>query len=101
MASSTSASAEALSQVFQTQFEDICLEIQGSVLSDIIAPWTDDDGAATDSCILDLSVEGGMLERLAVHLRDNLVNFSAFDGGDFQDWNVARPQPQWPTSTPD
>ncbi|CAL8089354.1 unnamed protein product [Prunus armeniaca] len=22
-------------------------------------------------------------------------------GGDFQDWNVARPQPQWPTSTPD
>ncbi|CAL8089041.1 unnamed protein product [Prunus armeniaca] len=89
MASSTSASVEALSQVFQTQFEDICRDIQGSVLSDIIAPWTDDNGAVTESCILGPSVEGGMPERLAVHLRDNL------------DWNVARPQPQWPTSTPD
>ncbi|CAL2259931.1 unnamed protein product [Prunus armeniaca] len=72
MASSTSASVEALSQVFQTQFEDICREIQTSILSDIIAPWTDDDGAVTDSCILGPSVEGGMPERLAVHLRDNL-----------------------------
>ncbi|CAL9018494.1 unnamed protein product, partial [Prunus brigantina] len=73
----------------------------GQVLPDVIAPWTDDDGAVSESCILGPTVEGGMPEKLAVHLRDNQVNFSAFDGGDFQDWNVARPQPQWPTSTPD
>ncbi|CAL2259841.1 unnamed protein product [Prunus armeniaca] len=42
-----------------------------------------------------------MPERLVAHLKNNLVDLSAFDGGDFQDWNVARPQPQWPTSTPD
>ncbi|CAL9001121.1 unnamed protein product [Prunus brigantina] len=79
MASSTSTSVEARSQVFQT----------------------DDDGIATDSWVLSPSVEGGMPERLVAHLKNNLVDLSAFDGGDFQDWNVARPQPQWPTSTPD
>ncbi|CAL8175389.1 unnamed protein product [Prunus armeniaca] len=42
-----------------------------------------------------------MPERLAVHLKDNLVNLSAFDQRDYQDWNVIRPQQQWPTSTPD
>ncbi|CAL9024780.1 unnamed protein product, partial [Prunus brigantina] len=72
MASSTPVSADALSQIFQTRFEDICREVQSSVISDVIAPWTDEDGTASDSC---------------VH-------------GPY-DWNVARPQPQWPTSTPD
>ncbi|CAL2273623.1 unnamed protein product [Prunus armeniaca] len=42
-----------------------------------------------------------MPEGLVAHLKNNLVDFSAFDWGDFQDWNVARPQPQWPTLTPD
>ncbi|CAL8992690.1 unnamed protein product [Prunus brigantina] len=51
-------------------------------------PWTDDDGAATNSCVLGPSVEGGMPERLVAHLKNNLVNLSAFDGGDFQDWNI-------------
>ncbi|CAL2239694.1 unnamed protein product [Prunus armeniaca] len=69
--------------------------------SNIVTPWIDDDGAATDSCVLGPSVDGGMLERLVAHLKNNLVDLLAFDGGDFQDWNVARPQPQWPTSTPD
>ncbi|CAL9011450.1 unnamed protein product [Prunus brigantina] len=92
MASNTSASADALSQVFHTQFEDICRDIQGQVLLDVIAPWTDDDGAISESCILGPTVEGGMPEKLAVHLRDNLVNFSAFDGGDFQDWNKWLPR---------
>ncbi|CAL9018319.1 unnamed protein product, partial [Prunus brigantina] len=101
MASSTSASIEGRSQVFQTGFEDICREIQGSVLSNIVMPWTDDDDAATDSCVLGPSVERGMPERLVAHLKNNLVDLSTFDGGDFQDWNLARPQPQWPTSTPD
>ncbi|CAL9007274.1 unnamed protein product [Prunus brigantina] len=91
----------ALSQVFQTELEDICREIQGSVLPNIVTPWTDNDGAATDSCILGPSVDGGMLERLVAHLKNSLVDLSAFDGGDFQDWNVTRPQPQRPTSTPD
>ncbi|CAL9005859.1 unnamed protein product [Prunus brigantina] len=95
MASSTPVSADALSQIFQTRFEDICREVQSSVISDVIAPWTDEDGTASDSCVHGPYVEGGMPESLAVHLRDNLGNFSAFDGGDFQDWNVARPQPQW------
>ncbi|PQQ00289.1 uncharacterized protein Pyn_32351 [Prunus yedoensis var. nudiflora] len=62
---------------------------------------TDDDSAATDSCVLGPSVDGGMPDRLVALLKNNLVDLSAFDGGDFQDWNVARPQPQWPTSTPD
>ncbi|PQM38299.1 hypothetical protein Pyn_09855 [Prunus yedoensis var. nudiflora] len=101
MASSTSASVEARSQVFQTGFEDICREIQGSVLPNIIVPWADDDGAASDSCLLGPSVEGGMPEKLAVHLKDKLAVLSAFDQGDYQDWNVIRPQQQWPTSTPD
>ncbi|CAL8089399.1 unnamed protein product [Prunus armeniaca] len=101
MASNTSASVEARSQVFQTVFEDICREAQGSVLPDIVAPWADDDSVSTDSCLLGPSVEGGMPERLAVHLKDNLVDLSAFDQGDYQDWNVIRPQQQWPTSTPD
>ncbi|XP_021812765.1 uncharacterized protein LOC110755792 [Prunus avium] len=64
-------------------------------------PWTDDDGVATDSCVLGPSVNGGMPERLVAHLKNNLVDLSVFDGGDFQDWNVVRPQPQWPISTPD
>ncbi|CAL8163151.1 unnamed protein product [Prunus armeniaca] len=101
MASSTSTSIEARSQVFQTEFEDICREIQGSVLPNIVTPLTDDDGATTDSCILGPSVDTGMLERMVAHLKNNLVDLSTFDGGDFQDWNVARPQPQWPTSTLD
>ncbi|PQQ05219.1 uncharacterized protein Pyn_08971 [Prunus yedoensis var. nudiflora] len=101
MASSTSTSVEAQSQAFQTEFEDICREIQGSVLPNIIMTWTDDDGVATDSCVLGPFVDGGMPERLVAHLKNNLVDLSAFDGGDFQDWNVARSQPQWPTSTPD
>ncbi|PQM40059.1 uncharacterized protein Pyn_07211 [Prunus yedoensis var. nudiflora] len=86
---------------FQTEFEDICQEIQGSVLPNIITPWADDDGIATNSCVLGPSVDGGMPERLVAHLKNNLVDISAFDGGDFQDWNVVRLQPQWPTSTPD
>ncbi|PQM35131.1 hypothetical protein Pyn_27298 [Prunus yedoensis var. nudiflora] len=65
MASSTPLSVEARSQLFQTGFEDICREIQGSVLPNIIMPWTDDDGTATDSSVLDPSLEGGMPERLA------------------------------------
>ncbi|CAL9020677.1 unnamed protein product [Prunus brigantina] len=81
MASSTSAFVEARSQVFQTEFEDICREIQGSVLSNIVMPWTDDDGATTDSCVLGPSVKGGMPERLVAHLKNNLVDLSAFDGG--------------------
>ncbi|PQP91886.1 hypothetical protein Pyn_27434 [Prunus yedoensis var. nudiflora] len=81
MASSTSTSVEVRSQVFQTGFEDICREIQGSVLPNIIMPWIDDDGVATDSCILGPSLEGGMPERLAVHLKDKMVDLSAFDGG--------------------
>ncbi|PQP92750.1 uncharacterized protein Pyn_13504 [Prunus yedoensis var. nudiflora] len=101
MASSTSSTVEARSDVFQTGFEDICREIQGSVQPNIVMPWTDDDGTATDSCILGPSLEGGMLERLAVHLKDNLVNLSAFDKGDYKDWNATRLQQQWPTSTPD
>ncbi|CAL2238697.1 unnamed protein product [Prunus armeniaca] len=101
MASSTPTSVEARSQVFQTEFEDICREIQGSVLPNIVTLWTDDDGTATDSCVLGPSVDGGMPERLGAHLKNNLVDLSAFDGGDFQDWNVARPQPQWPTLIPD
>ncbi|PQM38661.1 hypothetical protein Pyn_37550 [Prunus yedoensis var. nudiflora] len=101
MASSTSSSIEAWSQVFQTGFKDICREIQGSVLPNIIMPWTNDDGTATDSCVLGPSLESGMPERLAVHLKNNLVDLSAFDGGDYQDWNIAQPQPQWPTLTPD
>ncbi|CAL2230066.1 unnamed protein product [Prunus armeniaca] len=101
MASNTSASVEAQSQVFQTVFEDICREAQGSVLPDIVAPWADDDSVSTDSCLLGPSVEGGMPERLAVHLKDNLVDLSAFDQGDYQDWNVKRPQQQWLTSTSD
>ncbi|PQQ14518.1 hypothetical protein Pyn_26600 [Prunus yedoensis var. nudiflora] len=99
MASSTSSFVEALSQVFQTGFEDICREIQGSVLPNIIMPWTDDDGTATDSCVLSPSLDGGTPERLAVYLKNNLVDLSVLDEGDYQDWNVARPQPQWPTST--
>ncbi|CAL9010229.1 unnamed protein product [Prunus brigantina] len=75
----TSASVEARSQVFQTVFEDICQEIQGSVLPDIVAPWAHDDGVSSDSCLLGPSVEGGMPERLAVHSKDNLVDLSAFD----------------------
>ncbi|CAL2244733.1 unnamed protein product [Prunus armeniaca] len=101
MASNTPTSVEARSQVFQTKFENICREIQGSVLPNIVTPWTDDDGTATDSCVLGPSVDGGMPERLVAHLKNNLVDLSAFDGGDFQDWNVAILQPQWPTSTPD
>ncbi|CAL9012338.1 unnamed protein product [Prunus brigantina] len=77
------------------------IPLLGSVLSNIVMPWIDDDGAATDSCVLGPSVEGGMPKRLVAHLKNNLVDLSAFDGEDFQDWNVARPQPQWPTSTPD
>ncbi|XP_021823203.1 uncharacterized protein LOC110764515 [Prunus avium] len=98
MASSTSISVEARSQAFQTEFEDICREIQGSVRPNIIMPWTDDDGVATDSCVLSPC---GMPGRLVAHLKNNLVDLLAFDGGDFQDWNVAKPQQQWPTSTPD
>ncbi|PQM40286.1 uncharacterized protein Pyn_06103 [Prunus yedoensis var. nudiflora] len=101
MASSTPTSVEGWSQAFQTEFEDICGEIQGSVLPNIIMPWTDDDGAATDSCVLGPSVDGGMPERLVALLKNNLMDLSAFDEGDFQDWNVVRPQPQWPTSTSD
>ncbi|PQP91935.1 hypothetical protein Pyn_19441 [Prunus yedoensis var. nudiflora] len=101
MASSTSTFVETRSQAFQTEFEDICREIQGSVLPNIIMPWANDHGAATDSCVLGPSIDGRMPERLVAHLKNNLVDVSAFDGGDFQDWNVARPQPQWPTSTPD
>ncbi|PQM39256.1 hypothetical protein Pyn_26115 [Prunus yedoensis var. nudiflora] len=74
MASNTSSSVEVRSQVFQTEFEDICREIQGSVLPNIIMPWTDDDGTATYSSVLGPSLEGGMPERLAVHLKDNLVD---------------------------
>ncbi|KAL6269642.1 hypothetical protein ACE6H2_026553 [Prunus campanulata] len=101
MASSTSSSVEARSQIFQTELEDICREIQGLVQSNIVVPWTDDDGTASDSCVLGPSLEGGMPKRLAVHLKDNLVDLSAFDGGDYQDWNVIRPQQQWPTLTSD
>ncbi|PQQ15690.1 hypothetical protein Pyn_09282 [Prunus yedoensis var. nudiflora] len=85
MSSSTSASVEARSQAFQTVFEDICREIQGSVLPDIVLPWADDDGAASDSCLLGPSLEGGMPGRLALHLKNNLVDLSAFDQGDYQD----------------
>ncbi|BFG37695.1 hypothetical protein CerSpe_239690 [Prunus speciosa] len=42
-----------------------------------------------------------MPERLAAHLRDNLVDLLAFENGDYQDWNTTRPQQQWPTSTLD
>ncbi|CAL2240302.1 unnamed protein product [Prunus armeniaca] len=93
MTSSTSTSVKARSQVFQTEFEDICRAIHGSVLPNIVTPWTDDDVATTDSCVLGPSVDGGMPERLVAHLKNNLVDLSAFDGGDFQDWNVARPSP--------
>ncbi|PQQ20351.1 hypothetical protein Pyn_37116 [Prunus yedoensis var. nudiflora] len=93
MASSTSSSIEARSQTFQTGFEDICQEIQGSVQPNIIMPWTDDDCTATDSGIVGPSLEGGMPERLAFHLKDNLVDLSAFDKGDYQDWNLIRSQP--------
>ncbi|PQQ13517.1 hypothetical protein Pyn_32495 [Prunus yedoensis var. nudiflora] len=92
MASSTSTSVEVRSQAFQTEFEAICRDIQGSVLPNILTPWADDDGTATDSCVLGPSIDGGMPERLVAHLKNNLVNHSAFDGGDFQDWNVIRPQ---------
>ncbi|PQQ12204.1 uncharacterized protein Pyn_00245 [Prunus yedoensis var. nudiflora] len=101
MASSTSTSVEVRSQTFHTEFEAICRGIQGSILPNIIAPWSDDDGTATDSCVLGPSIDGGMPERLVAHLKNNLVDLSAYDGGDFQDWNVVRPQQQWPTVTPD
>ncbi|BFG29927.1 hypothetical protein CerSpe_162010 [Prunus speciosa] len=101
MASSTSISADVRSQTFHTEFEAIFRDIQGSVLPNILTPWADDDGTATDSCVLGPSVDGGMPERLVAHLKNNLVDHSAFDGGDFQDWNVIRPQQQWPTVTPD
>ncbi|PQM36575.1 hypothetical protein Pyn_40813 [Prunus yedoensis var. nudiflora] len=52
MASSTCSYVEARSQTFQTGFEDICREIQGSVQPNIIVPWTDDDGTTTDAGIL-------------------------------------------------
>ncbi|PQQ14503.1 hypothetical protein Pyn_15639 [Prunus yedoensis var. nudiflora] len=81
MASSTSTSVEARSQAFHMKFEDICREIQGSVLPNIISPWTDDDGVAIDSCVLGPSIDGGMPERLVAHLKNNLVDLSAFDGG--------------------
>ncbi|PQM42769.1 hypothetical protein Pyn_37839 [Prunus yedoensis var. nudiflora] len=101
MASSTSSSVEARSQTFQTGFEDICREIQGLVQSNIVVPWTDDDGTATDFGILSPYLEGGMPERLAIHLKEKLVDLLAFDKGDYQDWNATWPQQQWPTSTPD
>ncbi|PQQ00431.1 hypothetical protein Pyn_08122 [Prunus yedoensis var. nudiflora] len=101
MASSTSSFVEAQSQIIKTEFEDIRREIQGSVQPNIVVPWLDDDGTAIDSGILGPYLEGGMPERLAVHLKDNLVDLSAFDKGDYKDWNAARPQQQWPTSTPD
>ncbi|PQP97180.1 hypothetical protein Pyn_22064 [Prunus yedoensis var. nudiflora] len=84
MASSTSTSVEAWSQVFQTEFKNICREVQGSILSDIVAPWIDEDGAATDTCILSPSLDGDMPERLASHLK-NMVDLSASDQGDYQD----------------
>ncbi|PQP94673.1 uncharacterized protein Pyn_03846 [Prunus yedoensis var. nudiflora] len=101
MASSTSTSAEVRSQAFHTEFEAICRDIQSSIRPNILTPWADDDGAPTDSCILGPSIDGGMPERLVAHLKNNLVDLSAFDGGDFQDWNVIRPQQQWPIVTPD
>ncbi|XP_021833175.1 uncharacterized protein LOC110772988 [Prunus avium] len=42
-----------------------------------------------------------MPERLVALMKNDLVDLSAFDRGDFQDWNVVRPQQQWPTVTPD
>ncbi|PQP95540.1 hypothetical protein Pyn_25011 [Prunus yedoensis var. nudiflora] len=81
MASSTSSSIEARSQTFQTRFEDICREIQGSIQPNIVVPWTNDDDTATDSGILGPYLEGGMPERLVVHLKDNLVDLSALDKG--------------------
>ncbi|PQM38291.1 hypothetical protein Pyn_39220 [Prunus yedoensis var. nudiflora] len=94
MASSTSPSVEVRSQAFHTEFRAICRDIQGSVLPNILSPWSDDDGTNTDSCVLGPFIDGGMPERLVAHLKNNLVDLSAFDGGDFQDWNVVRPQQQ-------
>ncbi|PQQ12011.1 hypothetical protein Pyn_23135 [Prunus yedoensis var. nudiflora] len=82
MASSTSSSVEARSLIFQTEFEDICREVQGLVQSNVIVPWFE-DGVASESCLLVPSLEGGMPERLTVHLKDNLVDLSAFDKGDY------------------
>ncbi|PQQ06963.1 uncharacterized protein Pyn_27930 [Prunus yedoensis var. nudiflora] len=52
MASSPSISVEVRSQTFQTEFETICRDIQGSILPNILTPWADDDGALTDACVL-------------------------------------------------
>ncbi|PQP91939.1 uncharacterized protein Pyn_34074 [Prunus yedoensis var. nudiflora] len=101
MASGTSTSVEVRSQTFQTEFAAICRDIQGSVLPNILTPWVDDDGVSTDTCVLGPSIEGGMPERLVALLKNDLVDHSAYDGGDFQDWNVIWPQQQWPTVTPD
>ncbi|PQQ15827.1 hypothetical protein Pyn_19010 [Prunus yedoensis var. nudiflora] len=68
MASNASSSIEARSQIFQTKFEDICREIQGSIQANIIVPWFE-NGTVTDSCLHGPSLESGMPERLVVHQR--------------------------------